>query len=147
MSTTTLNDTKALVRDFHETVNHRIEIDQADRFLSPDFVMHWFPTPGADGVVDFDVTGWLDCVDGIHTAFDDFESVIDDEIAEGDKVVHRYHARGKHVRPIPVPIFPEPTGAETEVNVIAIYRVESDKIVEGWESWDLTNFLATMSGS
>jgi serine phosphatase RsbU (regulator of sigma subunit) len=74
-----------------------------------------------------------------HAAFPDFHSTVEDQIAEGDKVVTRWRMRGTHqggFRGI------APTGKETEINGIGIFRFsEEGKVVESWDSYDQLNLM------
>jgi predicted ester cyclase len=69
-----------------------------------------------------------------HTAFPDFRLVVDDVIAEGDKVVTRWTLTGTHKGEVkefrmgPV----KPTGKHVKVHGITIHRISGDKIVESW---------------
>jgi steroid delta-isomerase-like uncharacterized protein len=69
-----------------------------------------------------------------RTAFPDLRISIDDQIAEGDKVVTRITLRGTHQG-----MFrgTAPTGKEVEINGITIFRFSSEgKVVESWDSYD-----------
>ena len=65
-----------------------------------------------------------------HSAFPDFRVTLDDQIAEGDKVVNRWTARGTHrgeFQGIP------PTGKEVEFTGIHISRInEEGKLQESF---------------
>jgi steroid delta-isomerase-like uncharacterized protein len=67
-------------------------------------------------------------------AFDDFHAAVEDQIAEGDKVVTRWTIRGTHrgeFRGI------APTGKELAIRGIGIFRFSSEgKVVESWDSYD-----------
>src|SRR5215210_3950857 len=67
-------------------------------------------------------------------AFPDFHSTIEDQIAEGDKVVTRWRASGTHqgeFRGV------APTGNRITVNGIGIFRFsEEGKVVESWDNFD-----------
>jgi serine phosphatase RsbU (regulator of sigma subunit) len=69
-----------------------------------------------------------------RSAFSDFHSTVEDQIAEGDKVVTRWRMRGAHegeFRGI------APTGKEMEINGIGIFRFSAEgKVVESWDSFD-----------
>jgi serine phosphatase RsbU (regulator of sigma subunit) len=69
-----------------------------------------------------------------HTAFPNFHVIIEDQIAEGDKVMTRYRWRGTHggeFRGI------APTGGEQAINGIGIFRFSQEgKVVESWDSYD-----------
>ncbi len=68
------------------------------------------------------------------TAFPDMSATVEDVIAEGDKVVTRVTFRGTHQGEIEE--FGPPTGRRVEVKGITISRIEGDKIVEDWDSYD-----------
>jgi steroid delta-isomerase-like uncharacterized protein len=67
-------------------------------------------------------------------AFPDFHSTIEDQIAEGDKVVTRWTMRGTHngeFRGI------APTGEQITVTGIGIFRFSDEgKVVESWDNFD-----------
>jgi serine phosphatase RsbU (regulator of sigma subunit) len=69
-----------------------------------------------------------------HAAFPDLRAIIEDQIAEGDRVMTRYRWRGTHggeFRGI------APTGGEQEINGIGIFRFSPEgKVVESWDSYD-----------
>jgi steroid delta-isomerase-like uncharacterized protein len=68
------------------------------------------------------------------TAFPDLRATIEDEIAEGDRVVARWTIRGTHQGEIEE--FGPPTGRQMELKGITISRIEGGKIVEEWEAYD-----------
>jgi len=69
-----------------------------------------------------------------HVAFPDMRVSIEDQIAEGDKVVTRVTVRGTHQGKFRGMA---PTGKEVEINGIAIFRFSDEgKVVETWESFD-----------
>ena len=61
------------------------------------------------------------------------EVVVEDTIAEGDKVVARCSVRGKHVGDS---LGFKATGAQAEFDGITIVRVKNGKIVEAWNNFD-----------
>ncbi|MCY4087960.1 MAG: ester cyclase [Actinomycetia bacterium] len=76
-------------------------------------------------------------------AFPDFRATIDDEIAEGDRVVLRFTAHGTHegeFRGIP------PTGKRVTWTGINIYRLEGGKIVERWVCEDGLSLMEQLRG-
>jgi serine phosphatase RsbU (regulator of sigma subunit) len=74
-----------------------------------------------------------------HRAFPDFHATIEDQIADGDKVVTRWKIHGtlqSEFRGI------APTGKEMELNGIAIFRFSPEgKVVESWDSYDQLNLM------
>jgi serine phosphatase RsbU (regulator of sigma subunit) len=74
-----------------------------------------------------------------HSAFSDFHLDIEEQIAEGDKVVSRYTMRGIHQR-----AFRDlaPTGKEVELKAVTIFRFsEEGKVVETWDSYDQLSLM------
>jgi steroid delta-isomerase-like uncharacterized protein len=66
-------------------------------------------------------------------AFPDFHSTVEDQIAEGDRVVTRWRMRGTHegeFRGI------APTGNKLDITGIGIFRFSDGKVVESWDNFD-----------
>jgi steroid delta-isomerase-like uncharacterized protein len=127
---------KALVRSYFEA------IDTGDaaiiaRFLAPDYVEHAsaFPNlrPGVDGVHDVFRLG--------NVAFTNFRHVIEDQVAEGDRVVTRVTATGDHVGDY---WGVSATGKTVSMEGIAIHRIADGKIAEHWGKSDLYGLLQRM---
>jgi serine phosphatase RsbU (regulator of sigma subunit) len=74
-----------------------------------------------------------------HSAFSNFHINIEDQIAEGDKVVSRYTMRGTHqgdFRGL------APTGKEVELKAVTIFRFSPEgKVVETWDSYDQLSLM------
>ena len=68
-----------------------------------------------------------------RTAFPDLQMVVDDAIADGDKVAVRWHAEGTHRGQLQGLA---PTGKRGSVTGIAIYLWRDGKCVESWTEWD-----------
>lgn len=107
-------------------------LDVVDELLAPDSVGHAYPDElhGPEEVKGF--------VSTFRSAFPDLQFEIRDLIAEGDKVVARWVARGTHdgeFQGIP------PTGEEVELTGITIERIEDGRVVEGWTNRDALGML------
>ena len=74
-----------------------------------------------------------------RTAFPDLNITVEDQIAEGDKVVTRVTLRGTHEGETEE--FGPPTGRQIEGEGVTISRIEGGKIVEDWDSYDNLSFL------
>src|SRR5215211_7272006 len=74
-----------------------------------------------------------------HSAFPDFHISIDEQIAEGDKVVSHYTIRGTHqgdFRGL------APTGKEIELKGVTTFRFSPEgKVVETWDSYDQMSLM------
>jgi len=73
-----------------------------------------------------------------RTAFPDVHFTIEDQIAEGDRVVTRWTARGTHQGPL---VGIPPTSKQVTMSGIAIYRLVDGKIVEQWGVNDMLGLL------
>ena len=74
-----------------------------------------------------------------HSAFPNFHISIEDQIAEGDKVVSHYSIRGIHQR-----AFRDmaPTGKEIELKGVTTFRFSDEgKVVETWDSYDQLSLM------
>ena len=72
-------------------------------------------------------------------AFPDLQTAIEDQVAEGDKVVSRFSGRGTHLGE--TEDFGPATGNSIEINGITIDRVADGKIVEEWTNFDALGLL------
>jgi serine phosphatase RsbU (regulator of sigma subunit) len=74
-----------------------------------------------------------------HSAFSDFHISIEEQIAEGDKVVSHYTIRGTHqgeFRGL------APTGKEIEIKGVTTFRFSPEgKVVETWDSYDQLSLM------
>jgi serine phosphatase RsbU (regulator of sigma subunit) len=116
-------DNKALVRRFTEEVANQGNLDVADELLAPDFVDHDV-VPGKVGGIE-DVKRWMA---ERRASFSDLHFSIEEQIAEGDKVVTRIISSGTHDRNQYRGL--APSGARITMETVNIYRVVEGKIVE-----------------
>jgi predicted ester cyclase len=103
-----------------------------DAALSPRFVSHDWPE-GAAGPQAF-----RDYYSVLRSAVPDAHYVVDDLIAEDDRVMVRWRLLGTHqgaFNGIP------PTGRPITLKGIAVYRVEGGKLMERWVVSDLYGAL------
>jgi steroid delta-isomerase-like uncharacterized protein len=126
-------ENKALVRRwFAETDRGNLGI--VEELCAPDYVDHNPPLPGMpagnQGVHQANVA--------LREAFPDTIHVIEDQIAEGDKVVTRLRGRGTFRGEI---LGLPPNGKVIEIAGISVHRVVGGKLVEHWAQADLLGFL------
>jgi predicted ester cyclase len=120
-------ENKALARRGWETFAGRASLDGLEEFYADDYVGHQ-TTHEVRGVA-----AQRAYVAGILAAFPDLAATVEDQIAEGDKVVSRVRLRGTHrgeLYGIP------PTGTAVEFGGISIARLSGGKVVEEWEIYD-----------
>ena len=121
-------DAKDVARSFYEEIFNQKNIHSIDRFCTTDFVDH-NPPPGGKGSLDATKQQFLELV----AAFPDVKMMVEDQIAEGDKVVNRVLVRGTHkgeYMGIPA------SGKTIEIGGIDILRMVEGKAVERWGYFD-----------
>ena len=126
-------ENKAMVRRFWG-VWEEGNIDLVDELLAPDYINHTPASPdqptgpeGVKGVVAM-----------FRSAIPDLRVVVEDMIAEGDKVVVRYTLEGTHEGELfGVP----PTGQRLSIKSIAVERVSDGKIREHWRVTDSLDMM------
>ncbi len=125
-------ENKALARRSWEIIGQR-KPDLIEEVYASDLVWH---------EPDQDVHGYEQAkqfISAYFQAFPDLSLTVEDVIAEGDKVVSRWTARGTHQGEIEE--FGPPTGRQIELEGITIHRIEGGKIVEEWERYDNLGFM------
>jgi steroid delta-isomerase-like uncharacterized protein len=132
-----LEENKALSRRFIEGYV-RGDTKLVDELLTPDFVFH-DPSSKTGEVRAEDMKA---SIEWIHSAFPDARVTIEDQVAEGDKVVSRYTVSGTHQGEF----FGVPgSGNRIEMTGIQIDRFdESGKLVEEWPEYDLLGAMKQM---
>ena len=130
-------ENKALTRRVMEEMFNKGNLDVADELLAPDFVVH-------DPAMPEDVRGpegFKEYVGAFRSAFSDLHIRIDDQIAEGDKVVTRWTGTGTHDGDF---MGIAPTGNRGEITGMEIRRISGGKLVEGWEGYDALGLMQQM---
>ncbi len=107
-----------------------------------DFVTHQHSHPNVRDVRGIPALSAF--VREIHEAFPDFQDTIDDQVAEGDKVVTRFTSTGTHQG---VLMGLQPTNKRATWMGIAIDRIAEGKIVEEWVSWDLFGMMQQLGAT
>ncbi len=114
---------KALVRRFTEEVYNRGNLDVADELLAPDFVDHDVIPGKVAGIEDVKRN-----VAELQASFSDYHFSIEEQVAEGDKVVNRTIFNGTHDQEEYRGVIP--SGARITMETVDIHRVVEGKIVE-----------------
>jgi steroid delta-isomerase-like uncharacterized protein len=122
---------KAIVRRYIQQVWNQHELDRFDEFVAADVVHH--DSSGDQGLE------WMKMsAAAVLDAFPDLQTLIEDEVAEGDRVVHRQRTTGTHTgefQGMPA------TGNCVDVAGIWIFRLADGKIVELWGVVDQLSML------
>ena len=129
-------ENQANARRFLEEVVNRGNVAVIDELSSPSFVDHTAP-PGVPAGNE----GFKAFITMFRAAFPDLRYTIDDEIAEGDKVVERVTASGTmkgDFQGMPA------SGKTATWSEIHITRFENGKAVEHWGVADQLGMLAQL---
>jgi len=128
-----IDENKALVRRFYEEID-KGNIDAMDELVAEDYIDHNPPpfpglAPGREGLKEaFRI--FFEATPGHHH--------IEEQIAEGDKVVTRLTAYGRHEGDLPGA---PRTGNNLKMTSITIHRVANGRLVEKWSEKDVIGFL------
>jgi steroid delta-isomerase-like uncharacterized protein len=124
-------ENKSIVRDYMEQVWNARRLDLFEQFVAEDVTHH-----GDPGVTDFDSVKASTAM--ILDGMPDWQATIEDEIAEGDRVVLRFTISATHQGEL----FGIPaTGKHAVWSAIYIYRLAGGKIVEIWGLTDQTSMM------
>jgi serine phosphatase RsbU (regulator of sigma subunit) len=122
-------ENKAIFRRYVEEVPNRGNLEVADEIFGR-YVAHQ-----ADGsTLERGPEDVKRFTEEYRSAFPDWRISIDEQIAEGDKVVNRVTLRGTHQRRFRDM---EPTGREVALKAVTIFRFSPEgKVVETWDYFD-----------
>lgn len=121
-------ENKAVSRSVIEECFNKGNLALADELYTADYIDHNALPGMPNGPEGFKQTAAM-----YRAAFPDIHITIEDQLAEGDKVVTRWTGSGTHqgeLMGIP------PTGKQVTVTGIGIDRIANGKIVEHWEIFD-----------
>jgi predicted ester cyclase len=117
---------KALVRCFFEAHEGEADLDALDKMLAPDFVSHTKTVPGQQPGRE----GYKQAIAELSATFSNTRHFIEEQVAEGEKVVTRLIVPATHDRREFLGV--APTGREVAYKAIAIHRIVGGKIAEEW---------------
>jgi steroid delta-isomerase-like uncharacterized protein len=122
-------ENKAYVRRFYEEYYNKGRLEAIDDMLSPSYVHHTSEVP--EGEMNYEE--YREHILLLSRAFPHMKVVIEDQIAERDKVTTRLTMYGTQEGDMPgMPA----KGKDIKVAVITIFKVQDGRIVEGWEAYD-----------
>jgi len=126
-------DNKRLVRRFYEAID-KGDIEAMDELVAEDYLDHNPPpfpelAKGREGLKQAFKIFW-EATPGRHH--------IEDQIAEGDRVVTRLTSYGKHEGDLPGA---PRTGNDLKMTSITIHRIADGKLAEKWAEKDVMSFL------
>jgi predicted ester cyclase len=123
-SVSSAEENKAIVRHFFEAQG-RGDLDAMEEMLALDFVDHSLlpgQEPGRESYLQGFAEDWA--------VFSNIRLTVEDQVAEGDKVVTKVTVRSIHDRGEFMGV--APTGKEVTFTNIFIHRISGGKIVEEW---------------
>ena len=124
-------ENNALIRrEVEEVFSAQGDLDVADEIFAPEYVGYPEDVRGPEGAKE---TAKM-----YRNAFPDVQLSIEDQVAEGDKVVTRWIGRGTHQGEL---MGVAPTGNQVRVDGMTISRIEDGKIVEEWEIYDALGMM------
>jgi predicted ester cyclase len=126
---------KGIVRRMiDEILNGQGNPDVADELFAPYYVGHNPASPvdtrGPEGVKGF--------ASMFRSAFPDVHFSVEDQVAEGDKVVTRWRGSGTHRGDL---FGIAPTGNRVTFVGITINRIEGGKVAEEWQIFDALGMM------
>ena len=127
---------KSLVRRIFEEGINQNKQGVFDELIALSYVNHDIPAP-APGLQGFKMV-----IGMFLAAFPDMRVTLEEELAEGNKVITRGYFTGTHqgdFQGIP------PTGKQIKVKYIDIWLVENGKLVENWVRLDELGLMQQLS--
>jgi len=122
------DDNKALVAKRFEELD-RGNLGVLDELFTSDYLLHF---PGAEAPLDLGQTKQF--YSALYSALPDLTHTIEEQLAEGDKVVTRWTAHGTHRGEL---LGRASTGNEIVFSGINIYRIAGGKLAESHVNWDV----------
>ena len=127
---------KTTARRWFQDIITQGQPDVADEIFAANHIIHDPHAPPS---------GWPDGPEGLKMVasvfgggFDDWNIIIEDQIAEGDKVATHWTASARHTGSLQgMP----PTGKEVRVTGVNVARFAEGKIVESWFNFDMLTLL------
>lgn len=127
-----LEENKIIARRYPEEVYNRKNIDVLDEIMDENIINHWWE-PEINGIKII-----KEYVAKNLKAFPDVKFTIEDQIAEGEKVVTRVSFIATHKGEF---MGIAPTGKKVKVTGVIIFKITNSKIVETWAEMDALSWM------
>lgn len=129
-----VEESKAIMRQYFKGAWEQGNIGLLDELLAPDYINHSPATPDlSTGPQEV-----KEVVSMFRNAMPDLRVVIEEMLAEGDKVATRYALEGTHRGEL---FGIAPTGQQLSIKSITVERVAEGKI---WEHWRVTDEMGIL---
>ena len=129
MNIMSTEENKVLQRRFQD-IWSKGDFDVIEEIFDNNYINNTVKVKGFEGIRQFIIV--------YRNAFPDVKFTIEDQVAEGDKVVMRYTITGTHKGEFQGI---DPTGKSIKITGIAIHRIANGKIVEIWANWDALGLM------
>jgi steroid delta-isomerase-like uncharacterized protein len=127
-------ENKAVIRRFLKDFFEGGNLDLADELFDPDYVLHDPAVPeevrGPEGIKQY--------VSMYRSAYPDTHFTVEDQIAEGDRVVTRWTGQGTQQGEL---MGISPTDNQVTVTGIEFDRVSDGKMQETWVNYDALGMM------
>ncbi len=128
---------KHIVRRYYDEVLAGRNLAALGELFAPDFVGH------SASYGTYTLADMRHDIGHEHAETPDDETIIEDQVAQGDRVVTRWRYRWKHT----ASLFGEPpTGQWLEMVGVQTDRLKDGKIVERWEVKDFWSVVTRLGG-
>lgn len=131
---TSTEENKAHIRRVIEDLYSRGDLSAAEELYDTNYIRHDPATPD----VGTGLSAIKQVVNTYRTAFPDLNLTVEDMVAEGDKVLGRWSARGTHQGDLQGIA---PTGKRFEIAGLTLMHIVDGRIVEEWTHWDVLGML------
>jgi predicted ester cyclase len=128
---------KAAVRRFYERMD-KGDLTIVEDLVAGNYVGH---VPGFEDIRGR--KGMKELLIVFHLAFPNLQHIVEDLIAEGDKVVGRFTLRGTQIGEL---MGIAPTGRVVTFTATGIYRFENGLLAEDWIEYDALGILKQIGG-
>ena len=122
---------KELIRRWFEEVWNKGRAEAIEEMFDENGIAHGLSDDPANPIKG--PSGYRPFYDGLRQAFPNIVVIVEDMVAEGDKVAARCSVRAKHEGEF---LGRAATQAPVEFTGITIVRIDNGKIVEAWNNFD-----------
>lgn len=126
-------ENKRIARRYFEELWNQGHLNVISEIIAANHTLHDPASPHASGA-----EGLKRLISGYRVAFPDNRFTIEDQIAEGDKVVTRWTAHGSHKGQL---MGMAPTNRQVTVSGVDIHRIINGQITEHWSNWDSAGLM------
>jgi predicted ester cyclase len=124
---------KALIRRLFDEGLNQNKPKVFDELIAPNFVVHDSPLGTVQGP-----EGFRQVIETFRKSFPDLHVKFEQELADGDYVIHRGYVTGTHKGEFQGMA---PTGKKFNIKTLDIWRVANGKAVENWVQMDMLGLM------